>query len=90
MTEHAENPYWSEEVETEYHPPEGTFTHKAPEVVKTLLKGADDDPTKALRRLLFYMNRAGDKLTNRSELETAKLKLEQFIQQKDKMEKKNA
>ncbi len=58
-----ENPYWSEEVKSNYHPPEGTFTKSAPEVVKILLTGAGNDPLLALHRLVFYMNRAGDKLT---------------------------
>ncbi len=67
---------WSEEVKTKYHPPEGTFTRKAPEVVHTLLDGADGNAKLALERLMFYMNRAGEKLTNRTELEAAKAKLE--------------
>ncbi len=78
-----ENPYWSEEVKSNYHPPEGTFTKSAPEVVKILLTGAGNDPLLALHRLVFYMNRAGDKLTNSRALETAKLTLEDLIQ-KDK------
>lgn len=80
--EREENPYWSEEVKTKYHTPEGTFTDKAPEVVKILMQGADNDPTLALHRLLFYMNRAGDKLTNAEELDKAKLKLESLIEEK--------
>lgn len=83
-----EDPYWSEEVHTHYHPPAGTFTEKAPEVVKTLMSGADNDPTLALRRLLFYMNRAGDKLTNVEELDKAKTKLEALIREKDEKEGK--
>ncbi len=73
-----ENPYWSEEVtdEEHHHTPAGTFTQKAPEIVKALLKDANNDPTLALRRLTFYMNRAGSKLTNKDELSIAKAKLE--------------
>lgn len=73
-----ENPYWSEEVtdEEHHHTPAGTFTQKAPEVVKALLKDANNNPTLALRRLTFYMNRAGSKLTNENELNIAKTKLE--------------
>ncbi|MGN0905135.1 MAG: DUF3175 domain-containing protein [Alphaproteobacteria bacterium] len=69
-------PYWSEEVKAKYHPPEGTFTHKAPEVVQTLMDGAHGNAKLALERLVFYMNRAGEKLTNKTELEAAKEKLE--------------
>lgn len=85
----ADNKYWSEEVHTDYHPPEGTFTHKAPEVVSTLMAGAKDDPTLALHRLVFYMNRAGEKLTNGTELDKAKEKLEELIREKDKKEKQS-
>lgn len=79
-----ENPYWSEEVtkEEHHHTPEGTFTKKAPEVVKALMKDANDDATLALRRLTFYMNRAGSKLTNEEELNKAKEKLEDLEKNK--------
>ena len=73
-----ENPYWNDQVTDEHphHTPAGTFTQKAPEIVKALLKDANNDPTLALRRLTFYMNRAGSKLTNKDELSIAKAKLE--------------
>lgn len=74
-----ENGYWSEHVKTRYHPPEGTFTQSAPDVVKELMKGAGGDAHLALERLMFYMNRAGKNLTNRQALETAKMNLEQKI-----------
>lgn len=74
-----ENGYWSENVETKYHPPEGTFTQPAPDVVRALMKGAAGDAHLALERLMFYMNRAGKNLTNRQALETAKMNLEQKI-----------
>ena len=37
-----ENPYWSEEADEhlKWHAPAGTFTQKAPEIVKVLMKGA--------------------------------------------------
>lgn len=75
-----ENPMWSEEVteHEKYHPPEGTFTKNASEVVRILLDGANGNVTQALRRLLFYMNRAGSKLSNAEELEKAKTKLEEL------------
>lgn len=78
----AENDeYWSEKVHTHFHTPPGTFTKDAGEVVKALMKGADNNATEALRRLVFYMNRAGEKLTNREQLNKAKLKLEQLEKQ---------
>lgn len=72
------NNNWSEQVDAHetYHTPPGTFTQNADEIVNTLLQGADDDPKEALRRLVFYMNRAGKKLTNREELDKAKQRLE--------------
>lgn len=80
-----DNGYWTEDVKVEYHPPEGTFTKDAKQVVQILLQGAKDNATLALHRLIFYMNRAGDKLTNSAELEKAKAKLEALIkEEKDK------
>lgn len=58
--------------------PAGTFIPKAPEIVKVLMKGAHNDPALALRRLVFYMNRAGSGLSNAKELEKAKAKLEEL------------
>lgn len=78
MSEPA-NPYWSEEVETNYHTPPGTFTKNAQNVVEILLQGADDNPELALRRLIFYMNRAGEKMENATQLNIAKEQLENLI-----------
>lgn len=74
------NHYWSEEVDEhlKWHAPEGTFTQKAPSIMDILLKGADGDATLALRRLVFYMNRAGEKLSNVEELYKVKAKLEEL------------
>lgn len=79
-----ENPYWSEEVtdEEHHHTPAGIFTKKAPAVVKALMKDANDNATLALRRLTFYMNRAGSKLTNADELNKAKASLEALEKKK--------
>lgn len=77
------NDYWSEEIHTSYHTPAGTFTQKAPQIVQTLLDGADNDPSLALHRLLFYMNRAGSNLTDTEQLDRAKQKLEDMISDKN-------
>lgn len=77
-----ENDYWSEEVHTSYHTPKGTFTQKAPQIVQTLLDGADNDPSLALHRLVFYMNRAGSNLTDTEQLDCAKQQLEEMISDK--------
>lgn len=75
-----ENFYWSEEANARerYHTPPGIFTKDADEIVDTLMEGAHDDAVMALRRLVFYMNRAGDKLTNTKQLNKAKSKLEEM------------
>lgn len=75
----SENPNWSEEVKTHYHTPPGTFTKDADSIVETLLKGADNDPLLALHRLMFYINRAGDNLSNAKQVKLAKKKLEIIV-----------
>jgi|SRR5579859_224655 len=69
---------WSGEVKTKWKPTEGTFTGKAGSIVKALLD-APGGAKKAMSRLNFYINRAGDKLENREELEKAKAALEKKI-----------
>lgn len=80
----TKNPYWSEEVDARetYHTPAGTFTKTAPEIVDILMKGADNDVTLALRRLMFYINRAGDKRPNAAALDEAKARLEKMEKNK--------
>lgn len=64
---------WSGEVteESDYHPPEGTFEKNGSSIADQLL-GDADFPGQAMRRLVFYMNRAGKNLKNKSELNKAK------------------
>ncbi len=76
--------YWTEDVKVEYHPPEGTFTKDAKEIVSTLMHDAKDNSALALHRLVFYINRAGDKLSNSSEVQKAKAKLEDLIKKAKK------
>lgn len=70
---------WSKEVtdtvKEKDKPKEGTFTGKASTIVKELLKLTDGDKGKAMKKLTFYMNRAGENLTNKTELEKAKKQL---------------
>lgn len=51
---------WSGDVKTKWHPPEGTFEKSGKGIAKTLLAGGKK---KALKRLAFYRNRAGDNLS---------------------------
>lgn len=59
MAQANANEYWSENVKEHFHTPPGTFTQDAEEITNILLKVSDGNATLALRRLLFYMNRAG-------------------------------
>lgn len=63
---------WLENVETNWSPEEGLFTHDDPEFIANYLIRNSKDRTQALRRLIFYMNRAGENLTNRRVLNKAK------------------
>lgn len=73
------NEDWLRHIQIHHHPPVGTFTQPAGVIVKTLLQGANNNPTLALHRLMFYMNRAGKKTENAEQLELAKKKLEEII-----------
>ena len=77
MAQANANEYWSENVKEHFHTPPGTFTQDAEEITNILLKVSDGNATLALRRLLFYMNRLG----NAEQLEKAKKRLEELIEQ---------
>ena len=81
MAQANANEYWSENVKELFHTPPGTFTQDAEEITNILLKVSDGNATRALRRLLFYMNRAGSRLGNAEQLEKAKKRLEELIEQ---------
>lgn len=53
---------WSARVRTHHHTPEGLFTKSAHTIARTLRAGASD-AGQAIKRLTFYMNRAGHNLT---------------------------
>ena len=63
---------WLENVENNWSPEEGLFTNDDPEYIANYLIRNSKDRTQALRRLIFYMNRAGENLTNRRVLNKAK------------------
>ena len=54
---------WSSRVRTHYHTPEGLFTKSAHEIAH-VLKSSASDATQAIRRLSFYVNRAGHNLSS--------------------------
>lgn len=60
------------DVKTKWHPKEGLFTGDNPqEIANYLLKNSKDE-AQAMQRLCFYMNRAGDKLSNKTVLNKVK------------------
>ena len=54
---------WSSRVKTHYHTPEGLFTKSAHEIASVLHAGASNTG-QAIRRLSFYINRAGHNLSS--------------------------
>lgn len=60
------------DVKTNWHPKKGLFTSDDPkEIVDYLMKNSKDQ-AQAMQRLCFYMNRAGDDLSNKTVLNKAK------------------
>lgn len=60
--------------------PDGTFTKKAKSIVSTLVKIHNGDKKKALKSLVFYINRAGKDVSNLTELEKAKNALKESVE----------
>ena len=73
---------WSGDIVSKTHPMPGTFTKDANTIVNELLRVHHNSPNKSLMALNFYINRAGEKLTNEIQLELAKSKLERMIAEK--------
>lgn len=68
LTEHNEEQL--SDIKTKWHPEEGLFTKSAEYIVSYLRKHSKDD-TQAMRRLIFYINRAGDDVSNKTQLKKA-------------------
>lgn len=65
------------DVEGKWTPPEGLFSKGNPEeIAKTLLDNSEDE-SQAMKRLVFYMNRAGEDCPNKTVLNKAKEILKQ-------------
>ena len=60
------------DVESEWHPKDGLFTSDDPKYIADYLLKNSKDKGQAMKRLVFYMNRAGDKLENKEVLNKAK------------------
>lgn len=60
------------DVKAKWHPKEGLFTSDNPDEIARYLLKHSEDRAQAMRRLNFYINRAGKNLKNRDVLEKAK------------------
>lgn len=78
-----------DELETTsgHHTPEGLFTKSSKDIVDGLLKDANGDEELALKRITFYINRAGDGLSNKTAVHAAKRELEKKVEEKKEAEK---
>ena len=65
------------DVKTKWTPREGLFLEKDPKRIASYLMRHSEDRAQAIRRLIFYMNRAGDSLKNEKVLNQAKKILEE-------------
>lgn len=63
---------WVDDVKTKWRPEEGLFTRKDANYIAKYLIDNSKDKKQAMSRLVFYMNRAGDNLENKTTLEKAK------------------
>lgn len=63
-----------------YGPPPETFQQDANNMVRLLLEDAEDDPSLALYKLLFYIERAEkNNLKNKEQLSLARTELEKIV-----------
>ena len=67
---------WVDNVDVKWHPKDGIFTEKDPHKIADYLLKNSKDKGQAMKRLVFYMNRAGDNLTNKTVLNKVKNLLE--------------
>lgn len=75
------------ESKSGHHTPEGLFTKPTQDIVDGLLKDAHGDEELALRRITFYINRAGDGLSNKTAVNAAKRELEKKVEAKAEAKK---
>ena len=60
------------DIKTNWHPKDGLFTGDDPQKIANYLLKNSKDEAQAMQRLCFYMNRAGDKLSNKTVLNKVK------------------
>lgn len=72
LIEYISEKNWSEKIDTDWSPEEGLFTRKDPNYIAKYLLDHSKDERQAMSRLVFYMNRAGDNLKNKTVLNKVK------------------
>lgn len=60
------------DVKSKWTPPEGLFTKDNPQEIAKILLDNSDNGGQAMKRLVFYMNRAGDDCPNKTVLNKVK------------------
>ena len=60
------------DVKSKWHPEEGLFLKKDPDYIANYLIKNSKDLKQAMSRLVFYMNRAGENIENKTVLNKAK------------------
>lgn len=63
---------WLEDVKTKWHPKEDLFSDSDPNKIANYLIKNSKDKGQAMKRLVFYMNRAGDNIKNKTVLNKVK------------------
>lgn len=74
---------WADKVKPKWHPKEGLFTGDNPQEIADYLLKHSKDRGQAMRRLVFYMNRAGDDLPNKTVLNKVKKILSESLLDND-------
>lgn len=72
------------DVETKWHPEKGLFLKKDPEYIADYLIKNSKDLKQAMSRLVFYMNRAGENLENKTVLNKAKELIHNKVEKENK------
>jgi len=77
------------DVKTKWEPKEGIFLSKSPESIVRYLRANSKDDSQAIKRLTFYMNRAGENLKNKTVLNKAKAMLKESMSTSEWIQNKN-
>lgn len=72
------------DVETKWHPEEGLFLKKDPKYIADYLIKNSKDLKQAMSRLVFYMNRSGENLENKTVLNKAKELIHNKVEEENK------